>query len=261
MPETSHFLTEPGSAGMPPQQSHRLAHDQRVPGHAHDEGHLVYPATGVLSLVTPDGSWIAPPNRCVWVPSGHEHHHRAHGSTVMRVAFLSAPLAAELPTHPAVLTVSPLAREALLALTDDDADRSDAAREHLRLVILDEVATAPEQPLHLPEPHDDRLQAVIRHVESDLAEPATLQQIGRRVGAAERTLSRLFHQETGMGFRQWRTQARIHHALLLLADGVSVVDTATACGWSNPSGFIDAFTDLVGQTPGQYRRSLSAVGS
>ncbi|MFE6157635.1 helix-turn-helix domain-containing protein [Streptomyces sp. NPDC056486] len=48
----------------------------------------------------------------------------------------------------------------------------------------------------------------------------------------------------------------MHHALLLLAGEVSVINTATACGWVNPSAFIDAFTTLVGQTPGQYQRSL-----
>ncbi|MFB4426764.1 hypothetical protein C5F59_037465 [Streptomyces sp. QL37] len=35
-----------------------------------------------------------------------------------------------------------------------------------------------------------------------------------------------------------------------------MIDTATACGWANPSAFIDAFTALVGRTPGQYQRSL-----
>ena len=32
-----------------------------------------------------------------------------------------------------------------------------------------------------------------------------------------------------------------------------MLDTATACGWSNPSTFIDAFTALLGETPSRYR--------
>lgn len=90
-----------------------------------------------------------------------------------------------------------------------------------------------------------------------MSSPATLAELGHHVGASERTLSRLFHAETGMSFPQWRTQLRIHHALLLLADGVSVLETATACGWANPSAFIDIFSALVGQTPGRYQRSLA----
>lgn len=214
----------------------------------------MYPATGVLSLVTATGSWIAPPNRVVWIPGGAGHQHRAHGVTDMRVVFLSSELAEPLPTRPAVLVVTPLARAALLALTSSD-QRSPAAVDRLRHVVVDDLSVAPEQPLHLPEPRDDRLRAVARRVADDLTGSATLAELGREVGAAERTLSRLFHAETGMGFRQWRTQLRVHRALLLLSDGMPVIDVAAACGWANPSAFIEAFTLLVGQSPGRYQRS------
>jgi AraC-like DNA-binding protein len=32
-----------------------------------------------------------------------------------------------------------------------------------------------------------------------------------------------------------------------------VTRVAHACGWANPSGFITAFTSIVGTTPGRYR--------
>jgi AraC-like DNA-binding protein len=56
-----------------------------------------------------------------------------------------------------------------------------------------------------------------------------------------------------MTFYQWRTQLRVYHALVLLADGHDTTNVAHACGWSNPSGFIAAFTDIVGTTPGRYQ--------
>lgn len=242
---------------LSPEQTLLLGHDHFTPAHLHDEGHLVYPASGVLSMLTDAGSWIAPWNRAVWIPGGFMHQHRAHGNTDMRIVFMGERFAALLPERPAVLAVSPLAREATLALTGQRR-RAAAVRDRLRMVIIDELTVTPEQPLHLPEPHNDRLRAVTRLVGRDLTDPASLRELGHRVGASERTLSRLFQAETGMSFRQWRTQLRIHHALLLLTDGVSVLDTATACGWSNPSTFIDAFTALVGVTPGNYQRTLHA---
>ena len=54
-----------------------------------------------------------------------------------------------------------------------------------------------------------------------------------------------------MTFRQWRAELRVHRALLRLADGMSVYDTAAECGWANPSSFILAFTSLVGMSPGK----------
>lgn len=248
MPESRH-------ESLTPEQIHLLGHAETTPAHEHAQGHLVYPASGVLSMVTGAGSWIAPPNRVVWIPKCFTHQHRAHGLTDMRIVFMADDLADLLPARPAVLAVSPLAREATLALTGSAA-RSGEALDRLRRVVIDDLAAVPEQPLHLPEPRDDRLRAVTHLVARDLASPVTLEQLGHRVGAGERTLSRLFHAETGMSFRQWRTQLRVHRSLLMLTDGASVVDTATACGWSNPSSFIDAFTELVGVTPGRYRRTL-----
>lgn len=238
------------------EQSHDLGHDHITPAHVHPKGHLVYPASGVLSMVTDAGSWIAPSNRAVWIPAGFTHQHRAHGDTDMRIMFIPDDLAGLMPTSPAVLVVTALAREAALALTSSK-ERDYPARQRLRRVIIDDLTAAEEQPLHLPEPTDERLQAVTFLVQHDLTNPATLAHLGKKVGASERTLSRLFHRETGMSFRQWRAQLRIHHALLLLTEGTSVTDTALACGWANPSAFIETFTALVGVTPGHYLRSLS----
>ena len=241
---------------LSPELIHLLGHDERTPAHTHDLGHLVYPATGVLSLVTRDGSWIAPSNRVVWVPAEFEHQHRAHGATDMRVVFLPDDMAASLVDRPAVLATTPLAREAMLALTGS-RNREKTSTDRLRLVVIDELSATGEQPLYLPEPHDDRLLAVTNLVEEDLSNPVPLAELGHQVGASERTLTRLFQQETGMTFRQWRAELRVHRALLLLADGLSVYDTAAECGWANPGSFITAFTSLVGMSPGRYQHSLS----
>ncbi|WP_344756197.1 helix-turn-helix transcriptional regulator [Gryllotalpicola koreensis] len=231
----------------------RFAHAETSPLHQHSRGHLVHAATGVLSLLTETGAWIAPANRFAWVPAGFPHRHRAHGLTDMRIIYLDDDLAAELPAAPAVLVASPLAREAALAITSGSG-RSPEALAHLRQVVVDEASTAPEQPLHLPEPHDSRLRAAARLVEHDLATPVSLEQLAARTHVGTRTLTRLFQDETGMGYRQWRLQLRVHRALVLLANGATVTEAAAACGWANTSQFIEQFTPLVGMTPGRYRR-------
>ena len=231
-----------------------LAHGGGVAMHQHERGHLVYPATGVLSITTGSGTWIAPSNPIVWTPAGFEHRHQAYGATDMRVLFLPSSLATRLPERPAVFSVSPLAREAMLRLTPDtSAARLPAAEVRLRTVIVDDLVEASVEPLHLPEPRDDRLRELSDLLHANPADNSTLVELGRRVGASQRTLTRLFHEELGMGFRQWRTQLRLHLALVLLADGSSVTSTAAACGWANPTSFIEAFAAVLGRTPGHYR--------
>ena len=212
----------------------------------------MYAARGVLSVHTERGTSIVPANRVAWTPAGFTHYHRAHGHTDMRIVFLPASLARLVPERPAVFTASSLAREILLTLTGlRDLDRS--ARARLHRVLVDELHEAHEQPLQLPEPQDDRLQAIARVLYENPADNTSLAQLGQKIGASPRTLSRLFHNELGMTFYEWRTQLRIYHALVLLADGHDTTHVAHACGWANPSGFIAAFTALIGATPGRHQ--------
>ncbi|MDQ0377081.1 helix-turn-helix transcriptional regulator [Amycolatopsis thermophila] len=219
---------------------------------SHQRGHLVYAARGVLSVHTEGGTSIVPANRVAWTPAGFTHQHRAHGHTDMRIVFLPASLARLVPERPAVFLASGLAREVLLALTGPRR-RDRAASARLRRVLVDELREADEQPLQLPEPRDDRLQAIARILYERPADNTPLAELGRTIGASARTLSRLFHDELGMTFHEWRTQLRIYHALVLLADGHTTTHVANACGWANPSSFIAAFSALIGTTPGRYR--------
>jgi AraC-like DNA-binding protein len=226
---------------------------------SHPRGHLVYAARGVLSVHTERGTSIVPANRVAWTPAWCTHYHRAHGDTDMRIVFLPASLARSAPDHPAVFTVSGLAREVLLALTGPRGDGraaggyDRAALTRLRRVLADELREAREQPLQLPEPRDDRLRAISRMLHEQPADNTSLAELGRAAGASARTVSRLLRGELGMTFYQWRTQVRIYHALVLLAGGHDTTYVAHACGWANPSSFIAAFTGIVGTTPGRYR--------
>jgi AraC-like DNA-binding protein len=227
---------------------------------AHPRGHLVYAARGVLTVRTERGTSIVPANRVAWTPAGFTHQHRAHGDTDMRIVFLPASLARLVPDHPAVFTVSGLAREVLLALTGlRDYDR--AARARLHRVLVDELREASDQALQLPEPRDDRLQAIAQRLYDQPGDNTSLAGLGQAAGASARTLSRLFHDELGLTFYQWRTQLRIYHALVLLADGHDTTYVAHACGWANPSSFIAAFTGIVGTTPGRHRKVHGAPGA
>jgi AraC-like DNA-binding protein len=209
---------------------------------------------------TERGTSIVPANRAAWIPAGFTHYHRAHGHTDMRIEFLPPSLARLLPGHPAVFMASDLAREILLTLTGPRNDRpardwDRAARARLRRVLVDELHEALEQPLQLPEPHDDRLQAIAQMLYQQPADNTSLAELGQTIGASARTLSRLFHNDLGMTFYEWRTQLRIYHALVLLADGHDTTYVAHACGWANPSSFIAAFTNIIGTTPGRHRTS------
>lgn len=232
-----------------------LGHRDTVDWHYHDVQQLVYPSSGVLAISAADGTWIVPPQRAVWIPAGVPHAHRAHGPTQMRTLAFSAAAGTDprLPAGPAVLAVSPLLREVIVALTADDGVPYTASqRENMERVALDQLRRVGQLPVRLPALGDDRLRAVAACLRANPADERTLAEFGLAVGASERTLSRLFRQQAGTSFPQWRTQFRLQHALVLLADGTPVTTTALACGWSNPSAFIETFRRAFGTTPGRF---------
>ena len=227
----------------------------------------MYAASGVLTVHTDQGTSVVPANRIAWTPAGSLHRHRAHGDTDMRIVFLSPSLAGRIPDRPAVFLATGLAREVLLALTDPPSRDGTAplgysgpARARLLRVLVDELREIQEQPLYLPQPQDHRLQGIVRILSQTPGDNTSMAGLGRVVGASTRTLSRLIRQELGMTFYEWRTHLRICQALVLLAEGHDVTQTAYACGWANPSGFIAAFTDIVGSTPGRYQGGLQGGG-
>jgi AraC-like DNA-binding protein len=232
-----------------------LEADERIEWHFHDRAQLIYPGRGVLQVFTEAGSWIVPPLRGVWIPAGVAHAHRARGRTdLLSVAFpaSAAPLGA---SGPVVVEVSPLLREVILALTGG-SEMPTKSSALLRRVALDQLRGLTILPLALPRPRDDRLLRIVDRLSARPDDPRTLAQLGREVGASERTLSRLFRRETGMSFPQWRAQLRLHHAQLLLAAGESVTSTAHACGYRSTSAFIDAFRAAFGCTPGRRSEAL-----
>ena len=224
--------------------------------HRHDEHQLVYVSSGVISIRTEHGAWIASSDRALWVPAHTWHEHRFYGrSRFHTIGFPAAsePFAVQTPT---VIAVDELLRELLVALTGAELTAGETKR--IRAVPSDRLRRASVAPFQLPAARDPRLADACRVVEADLRRPRTLAWLATRVNASERTLSRLFRTEFGMTYPQWRTRTRIFTAMVLLAEGASVTETAHSCGWATPSAFVDTFARTMGTTPGRLRKFSSS---
>ncbi|WP_314245925.1 AraC family transcriptional regulator [Streptomyces kutzneri] len=234
---------------LAPTRTQRLASGDEIDAHRHDDHQIAYAGQGTIAVITDAGSWVTPATRAIWIPAGTVHQHQAHGEVDLHLVGLPAtenPLGLD---EPAVLAVSPLLRELIVAYTRDPENDSPP---HLRLraVMLDQLKTSPEQPLHLPTPTDPLLRELHDLLRADPADNCSLDDLGRRIGASARTLSRRLHDDLGLTYPQWRTQIRLHHSLILLADNTPVTTVAHRCGWSSASTFISVFRRTFGHTPG-----------
>jgi AraC-like DNA-binding protein len=228
----------------------------RIDRHQHPEHQLIYVSTGVLVAQTSSGSWVASCDRAIWMPAGTWHEHRAYGASTIHTFRFDLEDRPPLPDTPAIVAVTALLRELLVALTEPGLPQPEVDR--LRAVLRDRLHRTPQEPISLPAPRDPRLARACTIALEHLDKPTPLSALADAAHTTERTLSRLFRAETGMSYPQWRAQARAIHAMILLAQGESVTDTGSLCGWSTTSAFIDSFRRALGQTPGAYRDLAAA---
>ncbi|WYX33138.1 AraC family transcriptional regulator (plasmid) [Achromobacter denitrificans] len=119
-------------------------------------------------------------------------------------------------------------------------------------VLLDELVAAPLEQLHLPRPSDPRLLKLTDAMLASPADPASLPQWAERIGMSERSLSRLFRNQTGMSVGRWRRQWHVIAGLQLLMSGMSVQAVAYELGYDSASAFVTMFKKAVGKPPGRF---------
>ena len=236
-----------------PTRARDLPGGSHIDPHRHPDHQLIYCSGGAAEVRTDTGTWIAPPDRAIWIPAGHRHEHHFFGPTRFHCIAFPMAQAGERET-PVVLATSALVRELIIACSAPGG-LPDHELGRWRQVLLDQLGRMPCQRLLLPVARDERLRRACALVDADLETSWTLAELGRRVGAGERTLTRLFRTEFAMTYPQWRTQLRLHRAVRLLAEGYSVTAVAGRCGWASPSAFIDVYRHAFGRTPGSSRRS------
>jgi AraC-like DNA-binding protein len=99
----------------------------------------------------------------------------------------------------------------------------------------------------------ERAQKVRAILKESLAEPPSLEEIGRQVGCSHFHLSRVFAQETGKTITGCLRELRLERAAQLLGSGeCNVTEAALEVGYNSLSHFTVAFREAFGCCPGLY---------
>ncbi|PZQ53731.1 MAG: AraC family transcriptional regulator, partial [Variovorax paradoxus] len=207
-------------------KEHFLTADTFVELHQHPWPQLTFSTRGVIRLSTADGSYIVPPSRALWVPADVPHSITLIEDAELRTVYLHSwlgPAWERLDTTPDGLP---------------PADPHAAQRERwIAPLLVDELERATQIRIDVPLPADKRLRQLCEALLRNPADRATLAERAATIGASERTVARLFRDQLGMSWQQWRQQAVLAHALPLLARGMAVSQVAAASGYATDSAF------------------------
>lgn len=225
------------------------------PVHAHRRGQFAFASRGAISVATPEGRWLVPPQRACWVPAGIAHEMTMCGPVTMLNAFVSAEAAqaARMPAQCCVHGVSALLRQLIEEAVDLPALYAlDARPGKLMDLLVAEMASMPRLSLHAPLPADARLaRACLTWFEAPSI-ALGLDAAADEAGMSRRTFTRLFREETGVSFAQWRQQVCLLAAIERLSRGQAVTRVALDLGYASASAFSSAFRSVLGATPSQY---------
>ncbi|HSV53610.1 MAG TPA: helix-turn-helix transcriptional regulator [Burkholderiaceae bacterium] len=232
--------------------------DAHFEPHRHAWAQLAYCATGIVQVTaaTPDEvTYIVPPSRGVWIMPGALHSINVLEAAEFRTLYIDASVTPIGWAGCRVIVVSPLLRELIQAL--DTPALAPQREAMLSSLVQDELSRADTHALGVPMPHaqtgDKRLRALCEAVLRAPSERATLAEWAADIGASERTVARLFREELGTSYQQWRQQAILAHALPLLARGTPVGQVAAASGYASDSAFSAMFKAAMGQPPSQFQ--------
>jgi len=205
-------------------------------------------------------TWHVPAGAAFWIPSGRQIDVQAVSAPALRTFTLTA--RDDAPREFDVLRLSALMRAVLDRLTSLPAvDVRVPAHRHLLTVLSDELQAAVRLPLGLQWPTDPRAADAAWIIARDPSDTLTLEDVASGAGVSGRTLERVFLEDTGRSFGEWRRRARFTAALELLVARRAVADVALEVGYGSTSAFIGAFRDALGATPKEISKLMKGAAT
>ncbi|MEN8367229.1 AraC family transcriptional regulator [Acinetobacter bereziniae] len=222
----------------------------RLAQHSHQRAQLLYGAEGVMHVETPQGNWIIPPERAVWIPPEVPHQLTLFNvktcSIYIRPEYLPRP-----STQCEVLAISPLLRQLLLKapkLNPPFCKRDELIFD----LILSELELSEVIDLHLALPENPTMLKICRAFIQRPNIHFSPEDFAAQLCVSERHFSRLFKTETGMSFSKWRQHACVLLSLERLIRQHSIQQIAYDFGFKNPAAFSTMFHRVLGMSPSRY---------
>ncbi|MBV7482327.1 AraC family transcriptional regulator [Bordetella sp. BOR01] len=224
---------------------------------------LLIVLSGVLAVRTQADVWLLAGDSALWLPAGVDAELSARAGSRIVTVFISRGRSRPLRAEPCRVTLSALLRELVLALAEAPLKAPRVPRlDRITRLVVDEIRLLPAPAINLPWPRSAGLRYLCEHVLEDPAQAPATQDAARHAGMSLRTFGRRMTAETGVSYAVWLRQAKVLHALTLMARGESMFAAAVESGFADASTFCTTFKRIADTTPRAFfSRSASPWGS
>ncbi|MEZ8832362.1 helix-turn-helix transcriptional regulator [Vibrio cyclitrophicus] len=222
--------------------------------HQHTWHQVIFPIKGLLQTKTDHYQHLVPHTSALFVPASIPHESIALSHTTFVGIYINPDFGTTYDPQVRTITLTPFLNELLQELRRQcEGHKSDEEVSRLLAVLHDQIMKGYVQTFQLLLPEDRRLKLIFEALTDIPALDWSLSEWGKKVGASERTLSRLFSKEFNTSFQLWRQQIRLIYSLSLLDEELSIQNIADKVGYQNDSSYIKAFKAYFDVTPQQFR--------
>lgn len=106
-------------------------------------------------------------------------------------------------------------------------------------------------------PSDEKIVAVLSYLNEHLTEEISIDELSAHFYLSRYYLMHAFKEQTGYTIGGYLSTKRLFLAKKLIADGMPITEVCYACGFKNYSTFSRAYKKSFGESPRDYRQSLS----
>ncbi|KEA54526.1 hypothetical protein DT73_01225 [Mangrovibacter sp. MFB070] len=225
-----------------------------TPSHRHSTGQLYWVTRGIIMIEAEHMHWAVTPGVIGWIPAEILHSAWMPVDARGEILHCSPTGTLLLPLLPCIRSASPFLQLLLQKVSERvPAGVHSPYLMHLEQVLVDEIEQATPALSQLSLPADARAKQVAQFVLAGTGDVLSQSVMAKQAGLSVRTLSRLFMQQTGLTFSQWKQKARVLRSLEFLQSGTPVSQAALLVGYENVSAFIVVFRRFMGMTPGQFQ--------
>ncbi|EGQ8098455.1 helix-turn-helix domain-containing protein [Vibrio parahaemolyticus] len=222
--------------------------------HQHTWHQIIFPIKGLLQTQTEHYQHLVPHTSALFVPAGVQHESIALSNTIFVGIYLNPEFGATYEPQVRTIALTPFLNELLQEIRRQcENETSHEEVLHLLAVLHDQILKSNVQTFQLLLPQDRRLKLIFEQLTDEPASSCSLKEWGEKIGASERTLSRLFAKEFNTSFLLWRQQIRLIYSLSLLDESLPIQAIAGLVGYQNDSSYIKAFKAYFDVTPQQFR--------
>lgn len=257
--DAASLLSRPNSKELVVGKKENHAPGDQCQPHRHPCGQLTFSLSGSVLLSSDLGTQPLNPGQAIWLPPEATHSFYIASQSELCTIFFDDSYVFD--SRPKVLMFNGF----LQALTQRICSLSETTQskpshlKHLLSVFNDEMYelenTKSCQTCSLPK--DTRLKPLLDAVKEHPNCPPSPKDILKLIPMSGKTLSRIFINELGIPYSEWRQQWRFERAQALLQEGWNSKSIWGELEFSSDSAFISFFKKRAGITPKSFRASLN----